>query len=80
MPSGLTPFGQMVFKAIQTYGMVQTDQAGSVALQAESTADWATSGHTGVDPITASWNGEAEYQVVANLPWSQLQALNPPAP
>ena len=80
MPSGLTPFGQMVFKAIQTYGMVQTDQSGSVALQAESTADWATSGHTGTDPITASWNGEAEYQVVANLPWSSLQALNPPAP
>ena len=78
MPTGLTPFGQMVFKAVQTYGMVVTDYAGGVMLQAEQPSDWAAEGNTGTDPITASWAGQAEYQVVANLPWSQLQAVDPP--
>jgi len=78
MPTGLTPFGQMVFKAVQTYGMVVTDYAGAVMLQAEQPSDWAAEGNTGTDPITASWAGQAEYQVVANLPWSQLQAVDPP--
>ncbi len=75
MPSGLTPFGQMVFKAIQTYGMVVTDYAGAVMLEAEQPSDWAAQGNSGTDPISASWEGQAEYSVVANLPWDQLQAL-----
>jgi hypothetical protein len=75
MPTGLTSFGQMVFKAIQQYGLVYVDQGGAVMLYAESTSDWAAQGKTGTDPITASWGGEQEYQVVANLPWSQLEAV-----
>jgi hypothetical protein len=75
MPSGLTPFAQMVFRAIQTYGMVVTDYAGAVMLEAEQPSDWAAEGGSGTDPITASWDGQAEYSVVANLPWSQLQAV-----
>ena len=75
MPSGLTPFGQMVFKAVQTYGMVVTDYAGAVMLEAEQPSDWAAEGNSGTDPITASWDGQAEYSVVANLPWAQLQAV-----
>jgi hypothetical protein len=78
MPSGLTPFGQMVFRAILTYGMVVTDQAGAVMIEAEQPSDWAAEGNTGTDPITASWQGQQEYQVVASLPWSQLQAVDPP--
>ena len=78
MPSGLTPFGQMVFKAILNYGMVVTDQGGAVMIQAEEPSDWAAEGNTGTDPISTSWGGEAEYQVVASLPWSSLQALDPP--
>jgi hypothetical protein len=78
MPSGLTPFGQMVFKAIQTYGMVVTDQGGAVMLEAEQPSDWAAEGHSGTDPITASWAGEQEYQVVASLPWASLQTVDPP--
>ena len=78
MPSGLTPFGQMVFKAIQTYGMVVIDQGGAVMLEAEQPGDWAAQGHSGTDPITASWAGEQEYQVVANLPWASLQVVDPP--
>jgi hypothetical protein len=78
MPSGLTPFGRLVFKAIQTYGMVQVDQAGAVALQAEDVSDWAEEGHSGVDPITASWQGEPESEVIANLPWNRLEVVPPP--
>ena len=78
MPAGLTPFGQMVFRALQTHGAVVTDRAGAVMIQAEQVSDWGRSGHAGVDPITASWQGRAEYQVVANLPWAQLQTVQSP--
>lgn len=77
MPSGLTPFAQMVFKAISKYGMVVVDQGGAVMLEAEQTSDWAAEGHSGTDPITASWDGLQEYQVVASLPWSSLQVVVP---
>jgi hypothetical protein len=78
MPGGLTPFGQMVFRAVQTYGMVVVDQGGAVMLEAEQSSDWAAQGHSGTDPISQSWDGAQEYQVVANLPWGSLQALNAP--
>ncbi len=78
MPRGLTPFGRMVFTAVQTYGMVVVDQGGAVMLEAEQRADWAAEGHRGTDPITASWAGRSEYQAVADLPWGELQALAPP--
>jgi hypothetical protein len=77
MPSGLTPYAQMVFRAVQTYGMVVTDYAGAVMLQSEQPSDWAAEGNTGTDPITTSWDGQAEYSVVASLPWSDLQAVDP---
>jgi hypothetical protein len=79
MPSGLTPFAQMVFRAIETYGAVVTDQARGVFLEAEQPSDWAAEGHTGTDPITASWEGLQAYQVVASLPWSDLQVVDPPS-
>ena len=78
MPSGLNPFAQMVFKAILTYGMVVIDQSGGVELEAEQQSDWAAEGRTGPDPITTSWDGLFGYQVVAGLPWSSLQAVDPP--
>jgi hypothetical protein len=80
MPSGLTPFAKMVFKAIQDYGAVITDQSADVTIYAEDPSDWAAEGNKGVDPITKSWDGEQEYQVVANLPWGQLQSVVPPSP
>jgi hypothetical protein len=80
MPAGLAPFAQMVFRALQTYGMVYTDQGGAVMLYAEDTTDWSAQGHTGVDPITASWDGLSEYQVVADIPWNDLTVDNHGAP
>ncbi len=78
MPSGLAPFAQMVFRAVQRYGMVVIDQGGAVMIEAEQRTDWAAEGHVGIDPITASWGGQPEYGVVANLPWADLQTVVPP--
>ncbi|HUC15248.1 MAG TPA: hypothetical protein VMS00_12415 [Acidimicrobiales bacterium] len=78
MPSGLSPFAQMVFKAVQTYGMVVVDQGGAVALEADQTSVWGEEGNSGTDPITASVDGLQGYQVVASLPWQDLEAIDPP--
>ncbi|MGH9104853.1 MAG: hypothetical protein ACRDZX_03260 [Acidimicrobiales bacterium] len=78
MPAGLSPFAQMVFRAIERYGMVVVDQGGAVMIEAEQPSDWAAEGHTGTNPLTASWAGQPEYKVVASLPWSSLQAVDPP--
>jgi hypothetical protein len=78
MPSGLAPFAQMVFKAVQTYGMVVVDQGGSVSLEADQPSVWAAEGNSGTDPITRSLNGDQVYQVIAGLPWSSLQVVDPP--
>ncbi|MHB1846716.1 MAG: hypothetical protein ACYCWW_17995 [Deltaproteobacteria bacterium] len=80
MPGGLTPFGQMVFVALQNYGMVALDQGGAVVLARENPTDWTTTGHTGTDPITASYAGQAEWQVVKDLPWPSLEVLAPAPP
>ncbi len=78
MPGGFNPFAQMVFTALQRYGAVVTDYAGAVMLEAEQPSDWAAEGNSGTDPITASWERQPEYKVVAGLPWSSLQAVAPP--
>jgi hypothetical protein len=77
MPAGLTPFGQMVFRALQRYGMVVTDRAGAVMVQAESSDDWTYTGHAGADPLKSSWQG-AEYSALRNMPWQDLQVITPP--
>jgi hypothetical protein len=89
MPGGLTPFAQMVFKAISTYGMVVVDRGGAVMLEADQpnfTADgvnyigpWQAEGEpAATDPIDTTTGTDAEYQLVANLPWASLQAIDPP--
>jgi hypothetical protein len=77
MPSGLTPFGQMVFRALQSYGAYVTDHSGAVVIVAEDPADWAASGHTGTDPITASWAGQPEYWAMNGIPWGNLEQVLP---
>jgi hypothetical protein len=78
MPSGLEPFAQMVFKAVQTYGMVVVDQGGAVALEADQSTVWGAEGNSGTDPITVSLHGAVPYKVVTVLPWSSLQVVDPP--
>jgi hypothetical protein len=79
MPTGLTPYAQMVFRALQVYGAVVVDQAGAVMVQSETSADWTNEGHSGVDPITQSWAGRPEYAALSGIPWANLQVIAPPA-
>jgi hypothetical protein len=89
MSSGLTPFAQMVFKAIQTYGMVVVDQGGAVAIEADQSGyeyqgtvydgTWELEGNSfSTDPIANSWDGDAPYNLVTRVPWQDLQAVDPP--
>jgi hypothetical protein len=67
-----------VFNAIKTYGMVSVDYSGAYQINSEDPSDWAAEGYSGQDPITASWNGLQEYNVLEDLPWASLQVVNPP--
>ncbi|HET9733615.1 MAG TPA: hypothetical protein VFP54_13160 [Acidimicrobiales bacterium] len=80
MPPGLTPLARMVFTALETYGGVVTDRAGAVMTVAESSRDWRFAGHSGTDPITAASLAEPEYEALDGIPWTDLQAVQPPSP
>lgn len=62
-----TPFEHMVCLAGQRYGFVVTDKSGAIEISAQEGSG-----------VTAYWDGQQEYQVIAGLPWSQLQAIDPP--
>jgi hypothetical protein len=65
----LTPLAKMIAKAAQTFGFIVTDSSGAVAVQAQSAAGAAS------DPWPSAMAGVPSYQILANFPWSQLQAL-----
>jgi hypothetical protein len=73
-------FAQLVCQAGVTYGFVDVDYAGAVAIQAEDPRDWRAEDQKGVDPITRSWAGKASWQVITDLPWSTVQVVDPPVP
>jgi hypothetical protein len=79
MPSGLTSLGQMVFKAIQNYGLVVTDHAGAVTVEGEDPAGWDLTNNTTDNPIGDAMDGQASYSVITSLPWADLQAISSPA-
>lgn len=60
-------FAEMVFQAGLKYGFVDTDQGGTVAVLAD----------TGVSS-SAAFGGAQEYEAIAPLPWTDLQAIAPP--
>jgi len=78
VPRGLGLFARMVFVALQKYGAVITDRSGAVMIQEEQPVDWGAEGHRGLAPTVLAWAGQPEFAVVANLPWSQLQVVDPP--
>ena len=79
MPAGLTPYAQLVFRALQTYGAVVTDHAGAVSIQGEGPKDWVLAGRTGSSPTVAAYAGRPRYHALDGIPWSQLQVIVPPA-
>jgi len=74
----LTPFAKMVFVAMQKYGLIVADKGGAMMIPTEDPRDWKNTGHSGTDPLTGSFNGQPEYNVFNNMPWGQLQVINPP--
>jgi hypothetical protein len=66
MPGGLTPFEQLVFVALQQYGMVVQDQTQGwgVVINAQNSS--------GPDPISSSG------PTLDGIPWGALQAVAPP--
>jgi hypothetical protein len=78
MPSGLAPLAQMVFKAGLKYGFIVVDQGAAVGIEADQLTAWSGEGHSGPDPISASQDGVQSYQVIAGLPWDDLQLIVPP--
>lgn len=79
MPPGLTPFAQMVFRAIQVYGAIVQDQSGGVFIGTEASAAWAEEGSSGTDPITASFGGKGQSGALAGIPWDSLEVVAPPS-
>ena len=85
MPPGLTPLAQMVFTALQNYGLVLVDSSGQyVMAQAESSCDSpgaCTAGMQSVsspqDPITQAMGGQPEWSAFDGIPWNDLQVLTP---
>jgi hypothetical protein len=83
MPAGLSPMGQLVFQALQTYGLVLVDESGRyVAAQAESSCDYPPSAcRAGLsappgparDPIGVALGSIG----LRGIPWAELQALPP---
>ncbi len=77
-PKDLTPFGQMVFQALKSYGAVVTDYSAGVNIVIEQPSDWFAEGHPAPAPLNASMEGDPLWAVIASLPWSSLQAVTPP--
>jgi hypothetical protein len=84
MPSGLTPFAQMVFTAIQKYGAYLIDTAGNIAFYTENVTSWTR--YFGAVPSWAGtlfggsstdYGGYYFYYPTLPLPWGSLQATIP---
>ena len=69
----MNPIGKMIARAIQTYGMVGRDKAGSVTFYAENAEPYISA--TGVNPYTKILNGSPTYKVMDGFPWDKMQAL-----
>lgn len=69
----LHPLAEMIALAAQEYGFIVVDKAGAVAVIAESGAPEEAA--TGVDPWAEFLAGTPDYEMLADFPWEQLQAL-----
>ena len=91
---GLTPYGLMIAKAIQKYGMVLTDTSGwgFSAITAEGQGAnyypgwtdvyWDVGGILGCSasqPDYSCWPDNGPGHLLDGIPWDQLQVIQPPA-
>ena len=66
---GLTPAGLTIARAVKRYGMVVSDMSTTVHFYAQDPVN------LGSDPYPALFAGKSPDAVLANFPWSSLQAL-----
>lgn len=70
----LTPVVRMVAVAAQRYGIVVRDQGGAIAFYAE---DPTPTGHDPYNGPNGYFSGRDPAQLLAQFPWSSLEALKP---
>jgi hypothetical protein len=73
---GLPPLTAMIAKAVQRYGMILRDAAGSVTLYGQDPMPWTTAGYA--DPYAPIFAGRDPGQILAPFPWDRLEAVAPP--
>lgn len=65
----------MVARAIQKYGMVLVDTAGSIDISCQSPQSANPVNST--NPYDALFHGLPSYSVLNGIPWDQLQVIDP---
>lgn len=70
---GLTPLGEAIARAAQTYGFIVVDTAASVAVMAESGLP--DEARTGTDPWASILGDVPTYKQLEGFPWSRLEVL-----
>ena len=70
----LPPVGQMIAQAAQKYGIILRDGGGAVTFFAEDPTPF------GFNPYNKLFGGLDPSQILANFPWSKLQALQQQTP
>jgi hypothetical protein len=65
----MPPVTRIIAEAVQKYGMVVRDRAGSVSFYAEDPTP------TGTNPYPGFYNNQYPDKMLASFPWSRLQAL-----
>ncbi|MBO3128721.1 malectin domain-containing carbohydrate-binding protein [Dermatophilus congolensis] len=68
----LTPAGRIIAEAAKKYGFIVTDNAGAVAVTAESSR--VITAQTGKDPWSAYLGSDA-WSTMRDFPWTELEAL-----
>jgi hypothetical protein len=63
---------RVIATALRDYGMICIDQAGAPQIQAQGPIGGLTSTD---DPISAGMAGAQEYNVLSNIPWSELEVV-----
>ncbi len=69
----LNPVALTIARAMQRYGLIVTDQSGSVAVQAQDPRPY-ESAHHGLNPY-ARLDRIPTYELLDAIPWDQLQAM-----
>ncbi len=75
---GLSPVGLEVARAIQTYGLVISDTSGAVNFIAQDPSPQMAAGAP--NPYNSWFGSTPSYEVLAGIPWQDLEAVSPSAP